>query len=151
MTLAAVSSWSKYTPYTLSENEIGFLVLHIGVGLERHYDVGYQRHPCVLLVCDSGTSTLRMIEALLLRKYPQLVVTARLTQRDYALRERIEEDFVISTVRLHEKNRPVVVMSPFRPAFSWSSSASWCWWTAPGRGCWKNISPRSILWCWISR
>ncbi len=117
VTLAAVSSWSKYTPYTLSENEIGFLVLHIGVGLERHYDVGYQRHPRVLLVCDSGTSTLRMIEALLLRKYPQLVVTARLTQRDYALRERIEEDFVISTVRLHEKNRPVVVMSPFPTGF----------------------------------
>ena len=37
MTLAAVSGWGKYTPYTISENEIGFLVLHIGVGLERRY------------------------------------------------------------------------------------------------------------------
>ncbi|MBE8388643.1 PRD domain-containing protein, partial [Leptospira interrogans serovar Pomona] len=26
MTLAAISSWGKYTPYTISENEIGFLV-----------------------------------------------------------------------------------------------------------------------------
>ena len=43
MTLAAVSSWGKYTPYVISENEIGFLVLHIGVGLERHYNIGYQR------------------------------------------------------------------------------------------------------------
>jgi transcriptional antiterminator len=34
MTLAAVRG--KYTPYVISENEIGFLVLHIGVGLERH-------------------------------------------------------------------------------------------------------------------
>ena len=39
MTLAAVSSWGKYTPFVISENEIGFLVLHIGVGLERHYNL----------------------------------------------------------------------------------------------------------------
>ncbi len=32
MTLAAVSNWGKYTPYVISENEVGFLVLHIGVG-----------------------------------------------------------------------------------------------------------------------
>ena len=117
VTLAAVTSWGKYTPYTISENEIGFLVLHIGVGLERHYDVGYQRHPQVLLVCDSGNSTLRMIEALLLRKYPQLVVTARLSQRDYEVRAHIDEDFVISTARLSEKNKPVVMMSPFPTEF----------------------------------
>lgn len=117
VTLAAVTSWGKYTPYVISENEIGFLVLHIGVGLERHYDVGYQRHPQVLLVCDSGNSTLRMIEAMLIRKYPQLQVTARLSQREYEARTRIDEDFVISTIRLSEKEKPVVVMSPFPTGF----------------------------------
>ncbi|MDT0177194.1 PRD domain-containing protein [Enterobacter sp. BRE11] len=117
VTLAAVSSWGKYTPYVISENEIGFLVLHIGVGLERHYDVGYQRHPQVLLVCDSGNSTLRMIEAMLLRKYPQLQVAGRLSQREYETRTRIDEDFVISTTRLSEKDKPVVVMSPFPTGF----------------------------------
>lgn len=117
VTLAAVTSWGKYSPYVISENEIGFLVLHIGVGLERHYDVGYQRHPQVLLVCDSGNSTLRMIEAMLCRKYPQLQVTARLSQRDYEARARIDEDFIISTTRLTEKEKPVVVMSPFPTDF----------------------------------
>lgn len=117
VTLAAVTSWGKYSPYVISESEIGFLVLHIGVGLERHYDVGYQRHPQVLLVCDSGNSTLRMIEAMLRRKYPQLQVTARLSQRDYEARARIDEDFVISTTRLTEKEKPVVVMSPFPTDF----------------------------------
>ena len=72
MTLAAVSSWGKYTPYAISENEIGFLVLHIGVGLERHYNIGYQRQPQVLLVCDTSNAMVRMIEAILQRKYPQL-------------------------------------------------------------------------------
>ncbi|MDU3077066.1 MAG: PRD domain-containing protein, partial [Mixta calida] len=113
VTLAAVSSWSKYTPYVISENEIGFLVLHIGVGLERHYNVGYERHPEVLLVCDTGNSTVRMIQAMLLRKYPQLVVTRIISLREYEAQATIEEDFVISTVRLSEKGKPVVVMSPF--------------------------------------
>ncbi|MGU3524108.1 BglG family transcription antiterminator [Enterobacteriaceae bacterium C23F] len=113
MTLAAVSGWSKYTPWTISENEIGFLVLHIGVGLERHYNIGYQRQPRVLLVCDAGNAMVRMIEAVLQRKYPQLEMTETITQRDYEQRESISEDFVVSTVRITEKDKPVVVMSPF--------------------------------------
>ncbi|HDX8781820.1 TPA: BglG family transcription antiterminator [Klebsiella michiganensis] len=113
MTLAAVSSWGKYTPYAISENEIGFLVLHIGVGLERHYNIGYQRQPQVLLVCDTSNAMVRMIEAILQRKYPQLEIAATLSQREYEQREEIVEDFVISTVRISEKEKPVVTIAPF--------------------------------------
>lgn len=113
MTLAAVSSWGKYTPYAISENEIGFLVLHIGVGLERHYNIGYQRQPQVLLVCDTSNAMVRMIEAILQRKYPQLEIAATLSQRKYEQREEIAEDFVISTVRISEKDKPVVTIAPF--------------------------------------
>jgi transcriptional antiterminator len=113
MTLAAVSSWGKYTPYTISENEVGFLVLHIGVGLERHYNIGYRREPHVLLVCDTGNSTVRMIQAMLLRKYPQLEIMRIISLREYEQLEEVEEDFVISTARVSEKDKPVVVMSPF--------------------------------------
>lgn len=113
MTLAAVSSWGKYTPYVISENEIGFLVLHIGVGLERHYNIGYQRHPRVLLVCDTGNSTVRMIQAMLLRKYPQIEVTRIISLRDYEQLACVEEDFVISTARVTDKQKPTVVVAPF--------------------------------------
>jgi len=113
MTLAAVSSWGKYTPYVISENEIGFLVLHIGVGLERHYNIGYQRQPRVMLVCDAGNAMVRMIEAVLQRKYPQIEVTRTLTLREYEQCENISEDFVISTARIAEKAKPVVLIAPF--------------------------------------
>lgn len=113
MTLAAVSSWGKYTPYTISENEIGFLVLHIGVGLERHYNICYQRQPQVLLVCDTSNAMVRMIEAILQRKYPQLEIAATISQREYEQRDAIEADFVISTVRISEKDKPVVTIAPF--------------------------------------
>lgn len=113
VTLAAVSSWGKYTPYSLNENEIGYLVLHIVVGLERHYNIGYQRHPQVMLVCDTGNSTTRMIQAQISRKYPQIVMTQTISLRDYEVLDHIDEDFIISNSRLAEKNKPVVVMSPF--------------------------------------
>lgn len=113
MTLAAVSSWGKYTPYAISENEIGFLVLHIGVGLERHYNIGYQRHPRALLVCDTGNSTVRMIQAMLLRKYPQIEVTRIISLREYEQLTCVDEDFAITTARIHEKDKPIVAMSPF--------------------------------------
>ena len=113
MTLATVSSWGKYTPYAISENEIGFLVLHIGVGLERHYNIGYQRQPQVLLVCDAGNAMVRMIEAILQRKYPQIEIGATLSQREYEQRETVAEDFVISTVRISEKDKPVITIAPF--------------------------------------
>lgn len=113
MTLAAVSSWGKYTPFVISENEIGFLVLHIGVGLERHYNIGYQRNPRVLLVCDTGNSTVRMIQAMLLRKYPQIEVKRVISLRDYEQLEGVEEDFVISTARVTDKAKPTVVVAPF--------------------------------------
>ena len=103
----------KYTPYAISENEIGFLVLHIGVGLERHYNIGYQRQPRVLLVCDAGNAMVRMIEAVLQRKYPQIEVTRTLTLREYELADAIGEDFVISTARVSEKSKPVVTIAPF--------------------------------------
>ncbi|EHC43040.1 BglG family transcription antiterminator, partial [Salmonella enterica] len=113
MTLAAISSWGKYTPYTISENEIGFLVLHIGVGLERSYNIGYQRQPQVLLVCDAGNAMVRMIEAVLARKYPQIEIARTLTLRDYEARDSIVEDFVISTARIGEKDKPVIMIAPF--------------------------------------
>ena len=113
MTLAAVSSWGKYTPYTIRENEIGIRVLHIGVGLERHYNIGYQRQPHGLLVCDTSNAMVRMIEAILQRKYPQLAIAATISQREYEQRAAIDEDFVISTVRIGEKDKPVVTIAPF--------------------------------------
>ena len=117
VTLAAVSSWGKYMPYTITDNEIGYLVLHIGVGLERHYDIGYERHPQALLVCDSGMSTLRLLETKLKREFPQLIVNQIDSLREYEKLEQIEEDFVISMVKVPEKNKPVVTVAPFPTSF----------------------------------
>ena len=44
ITLAAISEWIRQT-LPVDPPRIGYLVIHIGVGLERHYDIGYTRRP----------------------------------------------------------------------------------------------------------
>ncbi|WP_349920776.1 BglG family transcription antiterminator [Aeromonas veronii] len=113
ITLAAISEWIRQTPYHLTHHEIGYLVIHIGVGLERHYDIGYSRPPQALLLCDAGNATFRVLEARIKREYPQLQLTSLESVRDYEGLSRIEQDFVISTVKVSEKNVPVVQVAPF--------------------------------------
>ncbi|MDP1183516.1 transcription antiterminator BglG, partial [Klebsiella pneumoniae] len=64
------------------------------------------------LVCDPSNAMVRMIEAILQRKYPQLEIAAPISQREYEQRDAIEADFVISTVRIGEKDTPVVTIAP---------------------------------------
>ncbi|HDT0397370.1 TPA: PTS sugar transporter subunit IIA [Klebsiella pneumoniae] len=44
---------------------------------------------------------------------PQLEIAATISQREYEQRDAIEADFVISTVRIGEKDKPVVTIAPF--------------------------------------
>ncbi len=64
-------------------------------------------------MCDTSNAMVRMIEAILQRKYPQLEIAATISQREYEQRDAIEADFVISTVRIGEKDKPVVTIAPF--------------------------------------
>ena len=113
ITLAAISEWIRQTPYRLTHHEIGYLVIHIGVGLERHYDIGYTRRPQAMLLCDAGNATFRVLEARIRREYPQLQLTTLESVRDYEGLARVEQDFVISTLKVSEKNVPVVQVAPF--------------------------------------
>lgn len=113
VTLSAMANLEHQIPYAISEDELGYLAVHIGVGLERNYSVGYTRHPHALLVTDAGNSTIRMIEAKIVREFPQMKVQRVISLRDYEELDGVAEDFVITTVRLAEKNKPIVKIAPF--------------------------------------
>ncbi|MCP6576697.1 transcription antiterminator BglG, partial [Klebsiella pneumoniae] len=82
--------------------------LDIGVGLERHYKIGFQRQPKVLMVRDTSHAIVRKIEAILQHKYPQLAISATFSQLQYEQWHPSEADFAISTVLIGEKYMPVV-------------------------------------------
>ncbi|MGL4860726.1 MAG: BglG family transcription antiterminator [Enterobacteriaceae bacterium] len=113
VTLSALNSAGNLLLHPLSEDEMGFVAVHIGVGLERHYGTGYTRYPSAMIVSDAGNATIRMIEGKISRQFPQLKLEQVLSQDEYQQLPQIEQDFVITTVRLAEKNRPIVKIAPF--------------------------------------
>ncbi len=114
VTLSALTTASKeLLPYSISEDELGYLAVHIGVSLERNYGAGSIRQTEVLIVTDAGNSTLRVVEAKIMREFPQLKFKRTLSLQEYELLPQIDEDFVITTVRLSAKNKPVVKIAPF--------------------------------------
>lgn len=100
MTVAAVSHWGKHL---IPDGEIGYLVMHIGVGLERNFSLEEQLPPKALLVCDSGTSIVRLLESQLMRSLPQLTIEKVESLRDYEELSKVDADFVISTEKYHKK------------------------------------------------
>lgn len=119
MTLSAISSWENETAHQISDNEIGYLVLHIGVALERHYQITFVCHPEALFVCDSGMSTVRLLEANLAKKYPNLQIKQTLSLREYERLDEVRADFVISTMNIATKNKPVQILAAFPTETQW--------------------------------
>lgn len=113
VTLDALRSASTLLPYPISEDELGYLAVHIGVSLECNYGTSHHRPTQVLIVTDSGNSTVRVIETKIMREFPQLKFNRALSLQEYETLENIDEDFVITTIRLAEKNKPVVKIAPF--------------------------------------
>ncbi|OTA15944.1 transcriptional regulator [Xenorhabdus vietnamensis] len=113
VTVSALTRIEDQLPCVINEDELGYLAVHIGVGLERHYGTGNNRPIPVLLVTDAGNATQRMIEAQIAREFPQLKLQRTLPCHEYNKSAYVEESFVITTLRLAEKNKPVVRISPF--------------------------------------
>ncbi|EFB72533.1 BglG family transcription antiterminator [Providencia rustigianii] len=114
VTLSALTSASKHLlPYPVNEDELGYLAVHIGVSLERNYGAGSMRQTEVLVVTDAGNSTFRVVESKIMREFPQLKFSRGLTLQEYESLSEVSEDFVITTVRISEKNKPVIKIAPF--------------------------------------
>ena len=113
ITLSALANIHKFTDVEMTEDEISYLAIHIGVALERNYSAGYERLVQILLVSELGNATLRMIESKINRDFPHILINRTLSYREYEQLTNIEEDFVVSTVRLTEKDKQIVKIAPF--------------------------------------
>ncbi|MCX8712756.1 BglG family transcription antiterminator [Gilliamella sp. B3464] len=117
ITLSALANMEKYTESKMTEDEISYLAVHIGVALERNYSAGHERYAQILLVSDLGNATLRMIESKIKRDFPHIQISRILSYREYEQLTNIEEDFIVSTVRLTEKDKQIVKIAPFPTAY----------------------------------
>ncbi|OOE61644.1 BglG family transcription antiterminator [Salinivibrio kushneri] len=111
ITLAAMAEWIKEKNYWLTQHEIAYLVIHIGVGIERNYDF-IARSPRALLYSDAGNAITLGLEAIIRRQYPQLEVERICSLESLKDVDTSQSDILITTELI---NVPIesLVVDPF--------------------------------------
>lgn len=112
ITWHATESLKYCYPYEINQNELAYLALHIGASLERNYKIAHYRHKSALIVCGSGTGTARIVEARIKSVISGVNITKNISMREYNSLLHVEEDIVISTINIEEKNKKVIQVSP---------------------------------------
>lgn len=113
ITLTCTSKIFNTPPYILTENEVGYISLHIGAAIERCFS-GSLQNKSVILVCGSGQATTRMLEARLNVFFKDKITIVRKASYNefinYTKRELMNIDFVISTIPLKSDYIPTITV-----------------------------------------
>lgn len=107
---ATSSLFEKYFNIKVSEEEIGYIAVHVGAALER-----INNNVKAIVVCSSGIGTCELVAARLLKQITNLNILG--TYSMFELKQLNEEDFdfIITTIPLENQkfyNKPMVRISP---------------------------------------
>lgn len=113
ITYTSTSQIFNQEPYILTEDEIGYVSLHIGAAIERCFSGMIQRKN-VILVCGSGQATTRMLEARLNGIFQDKIkIINKISYNDflsYTSSDLKYIDFVISTIPLKSDIIPTIIV-----------------------------------------
>lgn len=113
ITLTCTAKIFNKPPYILTEDEVGYVSLHIGAAIERCFS-GSLQNKSVILVCGSGQATTRMLEARLNVFFKDKLTIVRKASYNefinYTKRELLNIDFVISTIPLKSEHIPTITV-----------------------------------------
>ncbi|MFQ8707006.1 MAG: BglG family transcription antiterminator [Thomasclavelia sp.] len=113
ITLTCTAKIFNKPPYILTEDEVGYVSLHIGAAIERCFS-GSLQNKSVILVCGSGQATTRMLEARLNVFFKDKITIVRKASYNefinYTKRELLNIDFVISTIPLKSDYIPAITV-----------------------------------------
>jgi len=102
----------EYTKNTISENEIGFLAIHLGAAYDR-LNVKYFYH-AVLIQPNSNILSGACSDKILERFGERIVIDAILSYYEAPVIERLRPDLIISTIPLtHNLDIPTIIISMF--------------------------------------
>ncbi|AEJ42261.1 BglG family transcription antiterminator [Alicyclobacillus acidocaldarius] len=91
----------------LPDEEIGFLVMHLGASRERRWAEEKWR---AVIVCPHGLSSARLLASRVRKELPEISVQEVASAKSAA---HVNADLILSTVSLPESGVPAVVVSPF--------------------------------------
>lgn len=110
ISLTAVENVFKKSIYTLTEDEIGYVSLHIGASIERLFQASVKPKN-VVLVCGSGYGSSRLLEVQLNRVFHNKInIMECLSFNQYRDKELENIDLIISTIPLTHNKIPVVLV-----------------------------------------
>lgn len=94
----------------MSEDEIGYISLHVGASIERCFTGKYEKKK-VLLVCGSGIATTRMLEARLQSYFNnKIIIMNKISYAQFQHYDYSNIDFVISTIPIESDEIPIEVV-----------------------------------------
>ncbi len=112
MTLAAFSELEHCFANKISEDEIGYLVMHIGAILEETHLQDEGKTISALVVSDQGGASTRIVCQKIARMYPNIEVSKCISVEQYKAMASVDECIVISLVSIEEKNKRVITLPP---------------------------------------
>lgn len=113
LTLSAFSELDQFFTASISADEIGYLVMHIGAILEESICHQSGQGMRALVVSDQGMASTRVVCQKIMSLYPGLHIVRQISVEQYSLMSHVEEDIVISLVNIVEKNKRIILLPPF--------------------------------------
>lgn len=107
----AVSRITKGTGIHLSEDEIGYLTIHLGAAVERH-KAHHDKELTVLLVCGNGIGLANLLEMTLKHHIPFIRIVRKISYYQLQEADCQDVDLVISTISLELPGKAVLRISP---------------------------------------
>ena len=105
-----LTSTKKVFSEEMTEDEIGYISLHIGAAIERCFTGKYEKKK-VLLVCGSGIATTRMLEARLQSYFNnKIIIMNKISYAQFQNYDYSNIDFVISTIPIQSDQIPIEVV-----------------------------------------
>lgn len=113
ITLTCIRKAFTDLPFSLTEDDAGYIALHIGAAIERCFSGKYEAKN-IILVSDGSHATARILEARLQNYYSNKIniqMICSCSQMESLSAEQLAEvDFIITTAPLKRNDRPVVIV-----------------------------------------
>ncbi|MDF2634824.1 MAG: modulated transcriptional regulator, MtlR family [Pelosinus sp.] len=100
-----------FTDLSVPEEEIGYLVMHIGASLERKRSE-YNHQYRALVVCASGIGSSKILASRIKKELPAIGYAQNISMFDVEKIAKDDYDIIISTVHLSISSRDYILVSP---------------------------------------
>lgn len=90
------------------EEEVAYVAIYFGGIMESRR----QKSLKVVLVCNAGMATVRILETRLLEEFQDIEIVGHQSYSEFRKKQWVDVDIVISTLDIEYRHRPVVVVQP---------------------------------------